>query len=72
MNIMIRKFNLKELYFAERLQAEAIQIVITVTIFTVITILEMHTTDDLIPVSFVLTVRNVSRNLVLRNLMAYK
>lgn len=56
--------NLKELCSAERLQVQAMQILMTIAVFIGVTIFAMHTTADLIPASFALTVGNVSGNIV--------
>lgn len=56
--------NLKALYSTERLQTQAIQILITVTVFVVISIFIVHTTEDVMPASVALTVGSVTGNLV--------
>lgn len=55
---------LSQLCSGERIQVQAMQILITVAVFVGVTIFVMHTTEDLIPASFALTIGNVSGNLV--------
>lgn len=56
--------NLKTLYSTERLRTQAVQILITVTVFAIISIFIVHTTEDVVPASVALTVGSVTGNLV--------
>lgn len=55
---------LSQLCSAERIQVQVMQILITVAVFVGVTMFVMHTSEDLIPASFALTLGNVSGNLV--------